>query len=274
MTTLALVRDGARPRQVFGALVAYHVRDIVRSRWLLAYGALLALSTDLLFRFTATSEQALLALSGVVLLVVPLVALMLGTTYVYASRDFTEVLLAQPIGRRQIVLAQFAGFAMPLATAGLIGVLAPLALHPPTALARPLVILAASVVALSVVFSAVAQLIAVRVDDRVRGLGLAIVCWLLLAVVYDGLVLVAVATFGDYPIERPMLAAMVLNPIDLARLTLMVELDGAALLGYTGAVFRRAIDDGAGMALVGALLAAWTAVPVWITTRLFARKDF
>lgn len=274
MTTLALVREGARPRRVFGALVTYHVRDLVRSRWLLSYGALLALSTDLLFRFTATPEQALLALSGVILLVVPLVALMLGATCVYASRDFTEVLLAQPIGRRQIVLAQFAGFALPLATAGLIGVLAPLALHPLAALARPLFILSASVVALSVVFSAVAQLIAVRVDDRVRGLGIAIACWLLLALVYDGLVLVAVATFSEYPIERPMLAAMMLNPIDLARLTLMVELDGAALLGYTGAVFRRAFDDGAGLALVGALLATWVAVPVWLTSRLFARKDF
>lgn len=262
---------GARP---FRTLVGAHARDLVRGRWLAAYAAVLALAADAMFRFTETPEQALLALSSVVLFVVPLVALTIGAMYVYAARDFTEVLLAQPLPRRSIALAQLAGFAAPVAAAALVGIVAPLLLHRPDGLARLVALFGGTVVVLTATFAAIAQLVALRIDDRVRGLGVALACWIVLALLYDGLILLVVASLGDYPIERPVLALMVLNPIDLARLTLLVELDGAALLGYTGAVFHRFLGEGSGLAAAAALLAGWVALPSWLATRAFVRKDF
>ena len=43
--------------------------------------------------------------------------------------------------------------------------------------------------------------------------------------------------FADYPIERPMLGLMLANPVDLARVVLLLRFDVSALMGYTGAVF-------------------------------------
>ena len=50
--------------------------------------------------------------------------------------------------------------------------------------------------------------------------------------------------------------------------------DAAALMGYPGAVFERFFGSGAGLALAGAALLAWTAVPFLLGARGFARKDF
>jgi Cu-processing system permease protein len=97
--------------------------------------------------------------------------------------------------------------------------------------------------------------------------------WLLLAVVYDAVVLLAAAQFADYPLERPMLVAMLVNPIDLSRLLLLVRLDGSALLGYTGAVFQR-FFGGAGLLAAAAAVALWIALPAWAGARLFQRRDF
>jgi len=127
--------------------------------------------------------------------------------------------------------------------------------------------------ALTAVFTALAYLIAVSFQDRAAGLGAAILVWLLLAVVYDGLILVGIAVFADYPIEGPVLAAVVLNPIDLARVLLLLKIDIAALMGYTGAVFERFFGSGRGLAISSMALALWIAAPAWLAMQRFVRKD-
>jgi Cu-processing system permease protein len=127
--------------------------------------------------------------------------------------------------------------------------------------------------ALTAVFTALAYLIAVTFQDRAAGLGAAILVWLLLAVVYDGVILMGTAIFADYPIETPVLAAMVLNPIDLARVLLLLKIDIAALMGYTGAVFERFFGSGRGLIVSSAALALWIGIPAWLGMRRFAARD-
>jgi len=134
--------------------------------------------------------------------------------------------------------------------------------------------LALAGVALTFVFTAIAMLITVRTDDRVKGLGLAIGIWLLLAVLYDGLVLLGLLIFADYPLESPALTLMMSNPIDLARVTMLLRFDAAALMGYTGAVLQRFFGSIGGSVLAGGALVLWTAVPVALGLRAFQRKDF
>jgi len=92
--------------------------------------------------------------------------------------------------------------------------------------------------------------------------------------VYDGLVLIGVALFADYPLERPMLVLTFANPIDLGRVLLLLRLDVAALMGYTGAVFQRFFGGSFGTAAAGLALVVWIAAPVALGARSFARKDF
>jgi Cu-processing system permease protein len=129
-------------------------------------------------------------------------------------------------------------------------------------------------VILIAVFIGLALWIAIRVEDKARGLGIAVALWLALAIVYDGMVLVGATMFADYPLERPLVAAMLANPIDLARLLLLLRFDTSALMGYTGATFERFFGDAAGLAVASAAVALWLAIPAWRGSRAFQRKDF
>jgi len=255
-------------------VVRYVARDLVRSRWLLAYAGFFVAATTLLLRFSDTPEKAMLSVSHVVLFVVPLANVVFGAMYLYGAREFVELLLAQPVRRGALYAGLVLGLAGPVAGASVLGLLLPLVLMGAgSAVAGTALLVAGIAAALGAVFTVLAAVIAFAIEDRARGLAAALGAWLVLAVAYDAAVLMAAAQFADYPLERPMLAAMLANPIDLSRLLLLVRLDGAALLGYTGAVFQRFFGGAGALAAAGAI-ALWIAVPAWAGARLFQRKDF
>jgi Cu-processing system permease protein len=168
-----------------------------------------------------------------VLYVVPLVALVFGTVYLYNAREFIELLLAQPVNRRGLFFGLYGGLAIPLVLGSAAGMAAPFlahGFHDPARRAMLAALLGAGA-ALTLIFTAVALCLAFRCEDRLRGLGAAIGVWMLGAIVYDGLVMALVAASSDYPLERPMLALTLANPIDLARVTLLLQLDVSALMG-------------------------------------------
>lgn len=256
-------------------IATYGMRDLLRSRWLIAYAAFFLLATGVLLRFSDTDAKALLSLMNVVLLVVPLANVVFGAMYLYASREFVELLLAQPMRRGQLYAALYLGLTIPVALATVAGIVLPLALNRvPLATLAVGLLLAAVGALLGAVFTAIAAVVAYWIDDRVRGLAVAIAVWLALAVVYDALVLMAAVQLADYPIERPMLAALMANPIDLARLVLLQQFDVAALLGYTGAVFQKVFDGGIGLLVAASAVVLWVVTPALVGARLFHRKDF
>ena len=264
------------PTHAAAKVAKYELRNVVHSRWLLAYFLFFVVTTDALLRFGGGGPAALLSLVSVVLLVIPLVALVFGTTYLYDAREFTELLLAQPVGRGSLFVGLFAGLALPLSAAFALGVGLPFAWHGVADAAEraTLLTVVACGVALTLTFVSLAFLVAIRSDDKVRGLGAAIGIWLALALLYDGVVLIGVALLAHHPIERPLLALMLANPIDLARVLLLLRLDASAVQGYTGAVFARFFGSGGGTAIAAAALLLWAAVPAALGLRAFQRRDF
>ncbi len=257
-------------------ILGYQLRDIARNKWVIAYTLVLLLLTEALFRLGGDGGRVVLSLLNVVLIFVPLVALTFGTLYLYTAREFIELLLAQPVGRGSMFAGLWGGLALPLAGALVVGVGTPFALHAgggaPSA--GSLFMLLGTGVLLTCVFTALAFLIALRFEDRARGFGAALLVWLACAVLYDGVVLLVVALFGDYPLETPLLVLMVLNPLDLGRVLLLLNLDIAALMGYTGAVFQRFLGTALGLGVATGALLLWTALPLWLGARRFARRDF
>jgi len=256
-------------------IVRYELRDVARSRSLIAYAMFFLLLTEALLRFGGGARAAL-SLMNVVLLLIPLVSIVFGTMYLYHAREFTELLLAQPVRRTQLFVGQFLGLAIPLSGAFAVGLAVPFAARfgDESAQAGTLGVIALCGVVLTFVFTAFAAVIAARIDDRVKGIGAAIGVWLGLTVLYDGLVMIGLTVFSDYPLERPALAAMLANPIDLARLLILLRLDVSALMGYTGAVFERFFGSTGGALLASLALVLWTGVPLLLGARRFQRKDF
>lgn len=257
-------------------VLKYELHNVVRSRTVLAYAAVLFLMTDVLFRFGGEGARVIISLLNVALLLVPLVSVVFGTMYVYGAREFTELLLAQPVGRRSLFAGLYLGLALPLAGAYLVGVGVPFLIHarPDAGLWGPLAMLLTAGLLLTLVFTAVAMLLAIRFDDRAKGLGGAILIWLACAVLYDGLILLLITMFRNYPLERPVLALTLLNPIDLGRVLLLLQFDTAALMGYTGAVFEKFFGTSTGRMTVLGLLVVQATVPLLLASRVFRRKDF
>jgi Cu-processing system permease protein len=261
---------------VVAKIMRYELRDVMRSRWLVAYTLFFIIVTDGLLRFTGGGANAELALLNIVLVIIPLVSIVFGAMHLYNAREFTEVLLAQPLGRRQLFAGLYFGLALPLSLAFVIGVGVPFALRgfDDRAQFTTLATLLGIGFILTLSFTGLAFALALRLDDKARGLAAAIALWLLTTVLYDGFVLVLGSMFAAYPLERPLIAMMMLNPVDLGRVLLLLQLDVSALMGYTGASLQRFVGTMGGITFATSVLLVWAAAPSLLAARLFRRKDF
>jgi Cu-processing system permease protein len=256
-------------------IAAPQIRNVMRSRWLLCYLAFFLLATEGLLRFTGGDERTLLSLANVVLFIVPMVTVVYGTIYLYGSREFIELLLAQPLKRRTVYAGLYLGLALPLAAAFVSGVAAPFLVHGMASETRmPLATMLIGGTALTLIFTGIAFCVALRFEDRLTGLGAGLAVWLMFGLVYDGVMLFVVAVLVDHTIEKPLLAALLVNPIDLVRVALLLQFDVSALMGYTGAVFKSFFAGSVGIAVIAAALMAWIAMPLAAGLAAFNRKDF
>jgi Cu-processing system permease protein len=262
-------------RQTAARIARYGLRDVARGRWIVVYGLVLFALAQALVIFEGDVTRAAAGLVNPALLVTPLVGLLFGTLYLYGARDFNRMLLAQPVGRPELFDGLYAGVALPLVGAAVLGVGLPLVtgtIARGGTLGGPLRLLVV-MAALTLVSVSVAFLVAVTIRDRAAGMGVAVLLWLGLTILYDGLFATAAVTLPHVLVEKPALVATLLNPVDTARILLLMEFDAAALMGYTGAVFRGFFGGSFGRLAAGAALGAWVVVPLLLARRRFCRAD-
>ncbi|GAB4315914.1 MAG: ABC transporter permease [Candidatus Zixiibacteriota bacterium] len=252
------------------------LQNVMRSRWAIVYGLFFLVLTQGLFHMMGQNTKVILSLVNITLFLVPLMSAVFATMYFYNSREFVELLLTQPLRRVSVFVGLFSGLTLSLATGFVAGVGLPFAIHgigSVQELASILTLLVCGV-ALTWIFVALGFVVSVAIPDKGKGLGVTLLVWLVLALVYDGLILAAVHAFSEYPLEKPVLAAVMANPIDLARVLLLTQIDAAALMGYTGAVFRRFFGGPMGMIISAASLVVWSIAPLMIGLWCFRRRDF
>lgn len=215
-------------------------------------------------------------LMNITLLLCPLISIIFGTMYYYNSREFVELLLAQPIMRKTILLGQFFGLSITLSLAFLVGISIPFITYGifMSSIVFDFTILVISGVLLTFLFSAVSFLISIANDNKIKGFGFAIFYWLFMAFIYDGIFLLLLFGFSNYPLEKFSIAATLLNPIDLARILVLLKLDTAVMLGYTGAVFSKFFGSFWGMMAAAGVMVVWVFVPILLFLRIWKKKDF
>lgn len=254
-------------------IIKYQLHDLLRGKWFIIYTAVFFLLTDGLFRFGGDPGQVSLSLMNIVLFIIPLVSIVFGTMFFYNSREFMELLLSQPISRVSLYLGLYLGLALPLSAVYLIGVGVPFMYHAGIQTGSYWILLIVGV-SLTWVFTALAFLIAVLSEQRVKGVGMTIVLWLFFAILYDGIILFILFALEDYPLEKLTLALSMFNPIDLGRILMLLQFDIAALMGYTGALFSKFYGNMFGSAIAVLALWTWCIAPVLLGYRAFSKKDF
>jgi Cu-processing system permease protein len=126
---------------------------------------------------------------------------------------------------------------------------------------------------LTLVFVALAFASSVFTRDKAKGIGISLLFWFYFTLIYDGFVLYIIYSFSDYPLEKATLTLVSLNPVDLARIIILLKLDLSALMGYTGAFYKNFFGSSVGIIYSFLFLMLWTVLPLLVATRKFARKD-
>jgi len=251
-------------------VIKYVIADILRNKIVLAYTAfLLAISLGV-FNMEDNPSKGLLSLLNIVLIIVPLVSIIFSTIYMYNSAEFIELLVSQPLKRKNIWISLFAGLAVSMSLAFFVGAGIPILIYAPTATGVSMLGMG---LILSLIFVAIALLASAMTRDKAKGIGVAVLLWLYFSLLFDGLVLFILFQFEDYPLEKAMVALSAFNPIDLSRILILLKMDVSALMGYTGAVFKNFFGTQAGFILALGVLLLWVVVPVWLSLRKFNRKD-
>lgn len=251
-------------------IIKYVILDILRNKIVMAYTVFLLIISFSIFNLEDSAGKGLLSLLNIVLIIVPLVAIIFSTIYIYNSAEFIELLVSQPIKRKTLWLSIFIGLAGSMSLAFFIGAGIPVLLFEFSATGITMI---ATGILLSIIFVAIALLASVRTRDKAKGIGAAILLWFYFSVLFDGLVLFILFQFSDYPIEKFMIGVSALNPIDLARVLIILKMDVSVMLGYTGAVFQDFFGSQWGVIIAGLVLTAWAAVPLLLSLRKFNRKD-
>lgn len=258
-------------------ILGYQWKDLLRGKWIIGYSLIFLLLTDGLIRFGGGGPRAMLSIANVMLLFIPLVSMVFGVLFLYQSREFIELLLSQPLKRKTLFWGLYGGLAIPLAGAYLVGVGLPMSyfgLIFTSDFSGIMLVMALGTI-LTLIFVGIGFLFGLHFyDNRVKGLGYTLIVWLLLAVLYDGIILMVVSLFGDYPLEKVILGLSMINPIDLSRIVVLLEYQISALMGYTGAVFNRFFGSLLGVIIAAACLGLWVSLPAWRGMKLFNKKDF
>ena len=244
--------------------------DKLKNKIVIFYTILLFIISWSVLGLESNFTKATLSLLNVVLLVVPLVSIIFSTIYVYNSGQFIELLLSQPVPRTKIWFNIFIGLSGALILAFLLGCGIPILLYSSIETGFSLIIIG---IFLSVIFTSFAMLSAILSRDRAKGIGISIFIWLFFAIIYDGILLMLMFQFADYPIEGIMATLAALNPIGLSRIFVLLQLDIAAMLGYAGAVFKKIFGAGTGMGISMLILVIWAVVPFLWSLIQFNKKD-
>jgi len=260
----------------------------VRSRWTQMFAAVFAL----LVLAVASSGYILSGGSGIqdfartaaslmqlVLLIIPLASLVMGILAMTPERGGAELLYAQPIARRSVLMGTWLGLFEALVAAQMVGFgAAGLVIFWQTGdeglTGYALVVLASAV--LTAVFLSLATLVSVGQIGRrrVRALAAGLMLWFALALVFDLVALGAASLLRSGHASRLLILSVLINPIDAVRTGALLGIEGTAAFGPASLALLRFTRGpvGAG-AIILLALTAWVVTPALLAMRRLSRID-
>jgi Cu-processing system permease protein len=251
-------------------IVKYIFLDILRNRFIIFYTLFLAITTIALYQLDSDPAKVTLSLLNIMLMVVPLVSIIFTTIHFYNSYEFIELMLAQPVNRKIVFLSEYLAITFSLSLSIVLGIGVPVLIYGIDSASFTLLYTG---VLLNLVFVSLAFLASVITRDKAKAIGIALLFWFYFSLIYDGLLLWIIYSFQDYPLEKITLGLVSLNPIDIARIIMILQLDISALMGYTGAFYKDFFGSSMGILFSGTILAIWILLPMTVALRIFRHKD-
>ncbi len=256
-------------------ILKFEFSNVIRSRWILFVFGFFFLVSYSLFTFESNTQKSILSLFNLVIYLVPLIGLIFGTMYFYNSKEYIEMMLCQPIPRNALFFGLYLGTTLPLSISLIGGILLPFILFNPSHdHFELLLLLMIESCALTFISISIAFLISTKLTDKAKGLSLSLFLYLVMAIAFDGLMLLFIFMFSDYPVEKFLLFLLLFNPISLSRTLFVMNFDISALMGLTGALFKKFYGSFFGTIVSAISLILWMLIPFFLGLRNFNKKDF
>ena len=219
------------------------------------------------------------SLVELVAFVVPLAALLMGVLALAPERGTAELLYAQPVSRRTVLLGKLLGLLVAFTGAELVGFgaagLVVFSQAGETGGGGYALLVLASLL-LTAIFLSLAALVGAAAlgRRRVRALALAVVVWFVAVVLVDLAALGAASLLPSGTASRVLAVSVIVNPVGAVRTGALLAIEGAAAFGSASLAFMRFTHGSAGAALLLAgSIALWIAVPAAFAARRLERMD-
>lgn len=266
-------------------LAGKELRDAVKSRWLAAFAVTFAAVALMLSRVQEDSgaisaqgfNRTTASLINLCLLLVPMLSLILGASAIAGERErgTLATLLSQPLSATELILGKYVGLTLAVWGAIAIGFGAAgllVALFQPLTDVQHYLLFVVLSAALASAMLSIGMLVSVLADSRVKALGAAVLLWFVLVLLYNlgaiGLAL-AVSSSG-----RTLVAVALINPVESVRLLAIMSLEkDLDVLGPLGAYLTERVGTGSSVVLLAGAVVLWTAAPLGLAVRRFARQD-
>jgi ABC-type multidrug transport system ATPase subunit/ABC-type transport system involved in multi-copper enzyme maturation permease subunit len=258
------------------------MRDAIRNRWVMAYAVLLGVLglTAAATGFENSAGMALqtfgrttATLMNLCLLLAPIVAVLSGASAIAGEQDrgTLENLLAQPLSRSRLLLAKYVGLLASLTIATIAGFVPAglfVAWHTGGALITHYLLFPAIAAILGAAMLGIGLLVSVSSRTAVQAQGTAVFIWFTVVLLYDLLIMGALAMSG---VSVDVLAAsLVMNPVDAARVLGLLALEpDLYLLGPAGAYLAARFGGSGAALMLIASLAFWAVAPLAASTWRF-----
>lgn len=221
---------------------------------------------------TATS------LTQLVVLVIPMMALLVGTTSFSPERGAAELLFSQPVSRATVVMGKLLGLLEALTAAQALGFgAAGLVIFSQSGvegLPGFALLFAGSVVLTAIFLSLSAWIAGGDGRSRTRALALSVVVWFAAVVLFDVAALGIASLLRSGPASRVLMVATLVNPVDAVRTGALLGIQGTAAFGAASLALLRFTHGIAGTAIAIAVsLTVWAVAPAVLAVRRAIRTD-
>jgi Cu-processing system permease protein len=259
----------------------------LRSRWMLGFGILFAVMITGVSYYGLTFlgyeaefqdfYRTTVTMLHLVFIIIPVVALVAAGQSVCSDPGYFEFLASQPVGRSDILLGKVAGLfvALTIMTVlgfGLGGMI--IALKSNSEGIWKFFIFIGTSITLGLVFISISTLLSVLSNRKPMAIVSALIVWLFFLFIYDFIVLAASYYMDEAYLRTILYFSLLGNPIDMARVTVLLTVGGEAALGAAGAGLLRTFGGPAtsAMSAVG-LLAIWALMPLIGAILVFKKQD-
>lgn len=219
------------------------------------------------------------SLVQLVALLVPLAALLLGTSALAPDRGAAELLFSQPVGRSVVLFGKLFGLFLALAGAQALGFgAAGIVIFSRSGRDGLLgfLLLGAGGFVLTAVFLAVAAALVAGAFGRrrLRALAFAILVWFTVVVLFDVVALGLASVLPSGAASRVLIVSVLANPVDAVRTGTLLGLEGSGAFGSASLAFLRFTKGPSGAAcLLAASLLLWVLVPAGVAAARLRRAD-